>query len=76
MLKGGPLVPMLKTTGASHARNTFKGTLLGTPNREPREYSRYIIGIYLLYSWGSLFGVPSRVPLSLGSRAQFCTMKV
>ena len=51
----------------------FKGTLLGTPNREPQEYSRYIIGIYLpgslysiiflLYSWGSLFGVPSRVPL-------------
>ena len=51
----------------------YKGTLLGTPNREPQEYSRYIIGIYLpgslysiiflLYSWGSLFGVPSRVPL-------------
>ena len=51
----------------------IKGTLLGTPNREPQEYSRYIIGIYLLgslysivyllYSWGSLFGVPSRVPL-------------
>ena len=50
-----------------------KGTLLGTPNWEPQEYSRYIIGIYLpgslytiiflLYSWGSLFGVPSRVPL-------------
>ena len=50
-----------------------KGTLLGTPKREPQEYSRYIIGIYLpgslysiiflLYSWGSLFGVPSRVPL-------------
>ena len=50
-----------------------KGTLLGTPNREPQKYSRYIIGIYLpgssysiiflLYSWGSLFGVPSRVPL-------------
>ena len=49
-----------------------KGTLLGTPNREPQEYSRYIIGIYLpgslysiiflLYSWGSLFGVPSRIP--------------
>ena len=46
----------------------YKGTLLGTPNREPQEYSRYIIGIYLpgslcsiiflLYSWGSLFGVP------------------
>ena len=52
------------------------GTLLGTPNREPQEYSRYIIGIYLpgslysiiflLYSWGSLFGVPSRVPLAQG----------
>ena len=51
----------------------FKGTLLGTPNREPQEYSRnileykdpgrYIPIIYLLYSWGSLFGVPSRVPL-------------
>ena len=53
-----------------------KGTLLGTPNFEPQEYSRYIIGIYLpgslysiiflLYSWGSLFGVPSRVPLLKG----------
>ena len=53
----------------------IKGTLLGTPNREPQEYSRYIIGIYLpgslysiiflLYSWGSLFGVPSRVPLCI-----------
>ena len=51
----------------------YRGTLLGTPNWEPQEYSRYIIGIYLpgslytsiflLYSWGSLFGVPSRVPL-------------
>ena len=50
-----------------------KGTLLGTPNREPQEYSRnimeykdpgrYIPIIYLLYSWGSLFGVSSRVPL-------------
>ena len=50
-----------------------KGTPLGTPNREPQEYSRniveykdpgrYIPIIYLLYSWGSLFGVPSRVPL-------------
>ena len=50
-----------------------KGTLLGTPNREPQEYSRnimeykdpgtYIPIICLLYSWGSLFGVPSRVPL-------------
>ena len=51
-----------------------KGTLLGTPNREPQEDSRNIIGIYLpgslcfiiflLYSWGSLFGVPSKVPLN------------
>ena len=53
-----------------------KWTLLGAPNREPQEYSRYIIGIYLpgslssiifvLYSCGSLFGVPSRVPLKKG----------
>ena len=51
----------------------FKGTLLGTPNREPQEYSRNIMEykdpgryfpiIFLLYSWGSLFGVPSKVPL-------------
>ena len=50
-----------------------KGTLLGTLNREPQECSRYIIGIYLpgslysiiflVYSCGSLFGVPSRLPL-------------
>ena len=47
-----------------------KGTLLGTPNREPLEYSRnimdpgrYIPIIYLLYSLGSRFGVPRRVPL-------------
>ena len=54
----------------------FIGTLLGTPNRETQEYSRniveykdpgrYIPIIFLLYSWGSLFGVPSRVPLGLG----------
>ena len=47
---------------------------MGTPNREPQEYSRnlieykdpgrYIPIIFLLYSWGSLFGVPIRVPLS------------
>ena len=53
---------------------SYKGTLLGTPNREPQEYSRnimeykdpgrYIPIIYLLYSWGSQLGVPSRVPLS------------
>ena len=54
-------------------RKGDKGTLLGTPNREPQEYSRNIRGMYLpgslysiiflLYSWGSLFGVPSKVPL-------------
>ena len=48
---------------------------MGTPNREPQEYSRnimeyedpgrYIPIIYLLYSWGSWFGVPSKVPLLL-----------
>ena len=41
---------------------------MGTPKREPQEYSRntiehkdpgrYIPIIFLLYSWGSLFGVP------------------
>ena len=46
---------------------------MGTPNREPQEYSRYIIEhkdpgryilmIFLLHSWGSLFGVPSRAPV-------------
>ena len=48
---------------------------MGTPNMEPHEYSRNRIGIYLpgtlhsiiflLYSWGSLFGVPIKVPLAL-----------
>ena len=33
----------VSTRSASH-----KGILLGTPNREPQEYSRYIIGIYLI----------------------------
>ena len=57
----------------NHRIPICKGTLLGTPNREPQEYSknimeykdpgRYIPIIYLLYSWGSRFGVPSRVPL-------------
>ena len=46
---------------------------MGTPNREPQEYSRYIVEykdpgsyipiIFLLYSWGSLFRVPIKVPL-------------
>ena len=50
-----------------------KGTLLGTPHRAPQEHSRniteykdpggYIPIIFLLYSWGSLFGVRSKVPL-------------
>ena len=30
---------------------------------EYKDPGRYIPKIYLLYSWGSLFGVPSRVPL-------------
>ena len=28
-----------------------KGTLLGTPNREPQEYRRYIMGIYLIFHY-------------------------
>ena len=45
---------------------------MGTPNREPQEYSRnikeykgpgrYIPRIFLLYSWGSLPGVPIKSP--------------
>ena len=48
--------------------------LTGTPNREPEEYrrnkieykdlGRYIPVEFLLYSWCSLFGVPSKVPSS------------
>ena len=50
-----------------------KGTLMGTPNTEPQEYSRsrmecrdpgrYIPSRFPLYSWGSLFGVSIEVPL-------------
>ena len=46
---------------------------LGTPNREPQEYSRnimehkdpgrYIPITFLPYYWGSLFGVPIKVLL-------------
>ena len=46
---------------------------MGTPKREPQEYTRNIVKykdpgrhiptIFLLYSWGSLFGVHSNVPL-------------
>ena len=67
----GPLRRLILTVVKMGDKN--KGTLLGTPNREPQEYSRnmmeykdpgrYIPSIYLLYSWGSRFGVPSRVPL-------------
>ena len=64
-----------------HSRRYFSamliiGTLklhreLGTPNREPQEYSRNIIliclpgssTIFLLYSWGSLLGVPNKTLL-------------
>ena len=54
---------------------SLKGITMRTPNREPQEYSRhimeykdpgrYILIIFLLYSWGSLFGVPILVPLPL-----------
>ena len=49
---------------------------MGTPNREPQEYSRnileckdpgrYIPIIFLLLvcAWGSLFGIPIKVPLT------------
>ena len=46
---------------------------MGTPNREPQAKSkngieckdpgRRIPTIFPIYSWGSLFGVPSKVPL-------------
>ena len=32
---------------------------------EYKDPGRYIPIIYLLYSWGSQFGVPSRVPLEI-----------
>ena len=58
---------------ASTSSKSITGTLLGTPNREPQEYSRNIIGIYLpaslysipflLYFGGSLSGVPKRTLL-------------
>ena len=51
----------------------LKGLYWEPKHREPQGYSRNIIGIYLrgslysiiflLYSWGSLFGVPSEVHL-------------
>ena len=51
----------------------IKRIVLGTPNREPQEYSRNIVECkdlgknipitFLLFSRGSLFGVPSKVPV-------------
>ena len=35
---------------------------------EYKDPGRYIPIIYLLYSWASLFGVPSRVLLSVGNQ--------
>ena len=53
----------------------IKGTSLGTRDRELQEYSRNVIGaylprslysiIFLLYSWGSLFGVPNSIEFRL-----------
>ena len=50
---------------------------MGTPNREPQQCGRKIIEymdpagyipiIFLLYSWGSLFGAPIKVPISLSN---------
>ena len=56
---------------------------MGTPNREPKEYNRnimeykdpgrYIPSIFLLYSWGSLFGVPNKVALLTGLKKSIST---
>ena len=53
---------------------------MGTPNREPQEYSRNIIEIhlpgslysiiFLPYSLGSLFGVPTAVTFKTGARVE------
>ena len=66
------LGPCIIVLGAPFA----KGTFMGPPNIQPQEYSRNITGIYLpgslysiiflLFSWDSLFGVPSKVPLAFG----------
>ena len=54
----------------------FKRVLMGTPHKEPQEHNRnmvehedpgrYIPVILLLYSWGSLFRVPTKNPFRLG----------
>ena len=53
-----------------------EGTLMGTPNRQPQDYRReyhrdiptwvLIPVVFLLQSWGSLFGVPIEAPFSKG----------
>ena len=68
----------LKRDYLKKEKNVLKGTLMGTPNKESQEYGRnkieykdpgrYILIIFLLYSWGSLFGVSSKVPSVLGGQ--------
>ena len=45
---------------------------------EYKDPGRYIPIIYLLYSWGSRFGVPSKVPLGsftgLGRKSETATL--
>ena len=69
-----------RARGIKHAgrcSSITTGTLMGTPNWKPQEYSgkiieykdpgRHIPTIFLpLHSWGSLFGVPSKVLLVTG----------
>ena len=43
---------------------------------EYKDPGRYIPIIYLLYSWGSLFGVPSRVPLIIGNWSHALSRKM
>ena len=45
---------LLSVSGDQRPSSWFRGTLLGTPNREPQEYSRNIRGIYLP---GSLYSI-------------------
>ena len=61
---------MVITESFLHSSDFTGNPKQGTPNREPQEDSRDVIGIYLpgssysvvflLYSWRSLFGVPIR----------------
>ena len=57
---------------------------MGTPNREPQQYNRniiehkdpgrYIPVIFLLYSWGALFGVPNKARFLFSRGALACRM--